>query len=221
MNYAEAQHRLLLHGPGTTDATGQPLVLEHGFLGCLRPYTGLREENFHQLMEALLTAGDQLHQSTQVDRELAYAVWAICHSARGWGLAPGGMLQRNQLITAADTARLERWVDTVEIVALRLLCGWPPHHAVYYYAEYVVEVGWWDNAAFFIDLMSGAVSDPAISDSIGTIARALGKMGPLAKAALPALSEAERREYNWYTPADRCTEEVRAQLRQAIREIEE
>jgi hypothetical protein len=26
MEYAEARHQLLLHGPGTTDATGQPLV---------------------------------------------------------------------------------------------------------------------------------------------------------------------------------------------------
>jgi hypothetical protein len=130
------------------------------------------------------------------------------------------MLQQNRLITAADTARLGRWVDTLEMVALRLLRGWPPHHAVYHYAEYVAEAGWWDNAAFFVGLMGRAVSDPGISDAIETIARALGKLGPFARAALPALREAERREYAWYTPAEHCTAEVREQLRRAIQAIE-
>jgi len=220
MEYAEARHQLLLQGPGTTDAAGQPLVLEDGFLGSLRPYSGLHEKNFHVVMEALLSVGERVRQTPQIDRELVYAAWSICHTARGWGLDPGGMLQRNRLITAADTARLERWVGTLEIVALRLLRGWPPHHAVYHYAEYVVEVGWWDNVAFFIGLMGRAVSDPEVSDAIETVAQALGKLGPLAKSALPALREAERREYSWYTPAERCTEEVRSHIRRAIQAIE-
>jgi hypothetical protein len=219
LEYAEARHQLLLHGPGTSDAAGQPLILEDGFLGCLRPYTGLREGNFHLVMESLLSVGEQLHRMPELDREPVYAVCSNCHTARAWGLAPGGMLQRNQLITAADTARLERWVGTVEIVALRLLRGWPPHQAVYHYAEYVVEVGWWDNVAFFVSLMSQAMSDPEVGDAIETIAQALGKLGALARSALPALREAERREYTWYTPAERCTDEVRAQIRCAIQAI--
>jgi hypothetical protein len=221
MEYAEARHLLLLHGPGTTDAAGHPLVQEDGFLKCLRPYTGLREKNFHLVMEALLSVGEQLHQMPHLDREPVYAIWSICHTARAWGLHPGGMLQRNRLITAADTARLERWVGTLEVVALRLLRGGPPHHAVYHYAEYVAEVGWWDNVAFFVELMGRAVSDPAMSDGIETIAEALGKIGPHAKAALPALRAAERRQYTWYTPAERCTEEVRAQIRRAMQAVEE
>src|SRR5262249_3179529 len=145
----------------TTDAAGQPLVLEDGFLGSLRPYRGLHERNFHLVMEALLSVGEQLHAAPHLDRELVYAAWSICHTARSWGLAPGGMLQRNRLITATDTARLKRWVDTVEMVALRLLQGWAPHHAVSYYAEYLAEVGWWDNVTYFVGLMGRAVSDPA------------------------------------------------------------
>jgi hypothetical protein len=221
MEYAEARHQLLLHGPGTTDVDGQPLVLEDGFLGCLRPYSGLHEKNFHVVMEALLSVGERFHQTPQVDRELVCAAWSICQTARDWGLAPGGMLQRNRLITAPDTTRLERWVGTLEIVALRLLSGWPPHHAVYHYAAYMVEVGWWDNVAFFVGLMRRAVSDPEVSDALETIAQALGKLGPLAKATLPALREAQRREYTWWTPVERCTEEVRAQLQRAIKAIEE
>jgi hypothetical protein len=211
---------LLLHGPGTTDAAGRPLVLEDGFLGSLRPYRGLDEKNFHVVMEALLSVGEDLYQTPQLDRELVCAVWSICHTTRLWGLHPGGMLQRNRLITAADTARLERWVDTLEVVALRLLRGWSPHHLAYQYAEYVVAVGWSDNFAFFVGLMARAVSDPETGDAIEVLARALGKLGSLARPALPSLREAELREYRWYTPAERCTEEMRAEIRRAIQAIE-
>lgn len=220
MEHAEARHQLLVHGPGTTDAAGQSLVLDDGFLGCLRPYAGLRERNFHLVMEALLSVGEELHSTPQLDRELVYALWSICHTPRRWGLDPGGMLQRNRRISAADTARLERWVGTVETVALQLLRGWPPHHAVCYYAEYVAEVGWWDNVSYFVGLMGRAVSDPETGDRIETIVQALGKIGPLARNCLTALRAAERWEHTWYTPAERCTEVVRAEIRKAIQAIE-
>ena len=133
------------------------------------------------------------------------------------------MLQRNRLITAADTSRLKRWVGTLELVALRLLRGRPPRYAVYYYAAYIVDhgYGWWDNSAFFVELMVHAVSDPEIDDSIETIVQALGKLGPRARTALPALRLAEQREYAWYTPTERCTEEVRTHIRNAIEAIEQ
>lgn len=219
MNYAEALHRLLLHGPGTTDARGEPLVLEDGFLGCLRPYTGLQEKNFHHLMEAVFVVGDQFRQGSQVDREVVEAMWFICSTARNWGLHPDGMLQRNKLITAADTARLERWVDVIEVTALRLLQGWPPHWAVVAYAEYVASAGWSGNIAAFVPLLERAVSDPEVGDLIESVVDALGKLGSLAATVVPALRLAERRSYTWYTPEDRCTEEVRSLIRGAIQAI--
>src|SRR5471030_441238 len=97
VNYLEARHVLLLHGIGTTDQAGNPLVLEDGFLGCLRPYSGLREKNFHQLMEALFVVGEEFQKASQVDRETVRAIWSICESARYGGLHPNGMLQRNNL----------------------------------------------------------------------------------------------------------------------------
>jgi hypothetical protein len=221
MDYEQAKLQLLLHGPGTADAAGRPLTLEDGFVGSLRPYTGLHEKNFHVVMEALLTDGERVHEGPQLDRDLAHAMWSMCWTARTWGLHPDGMLRRNRLITAADIARLELWVDTLEATALCLLSGRRPHHAVYYYAEYIVAARrWWDNVAFFIALMGHAVSDPGICDRIEMITRALGKLGGVATAALPALREAARRPYTWYTPVERCTEEVRVQIRKAIQAIE-
>jgi hypothetical protein len=220
MDYEEAKLQLLLHGPGTTDSAGQPLVLEDGFIESLRPYSGLHEKNFHLVMEALLTVGERIHRTPLLDRDLVHAVWSMCSIARLWGLSPGGMLQRNALISAADSTRLELWIETFEATALRLLSGSPPHHAVYHYAEYVVAVGAWDNVAFFVGLMTGAVCDPMMDEAIETITKALGTLGAAAGAALPSLRAAEQRSYTWYVPEDRCTAEIRAHLRWAIQEIE-
>lgn len=220
MTHDEARLCLLMHGPGTEDADGQPLILRDGFTASLRPYTGLHEKNFHQVMEALLTVGERLHKEELVDRETVRAVWMICETGRGWGLHPQGMLQRNKLITAADTLRLELWIDTIQSTALRLLGGWPPHWAVYNYARYVAAVGVWDNVDYFVELMNQAVADSEVTDSIETLADALGKSGGRAKPALPNLRQALLREYTWYTPTERCTEEVRGHIRKAIEAIE-
>jgi hypothetical protein len=220
MDYEEAKHLLLLHhGSDTSDAADQS-YLEDGFLSSLRPYKGLKEKNFHLVMEALLTCGERINQASQVDRDLILAVWGMCSTARGWGLHPEGMLQRNKLITLADSTRLELWIGTIEDTALRLLSGWPPHRAVYRYGVYIGAVGWWTNIGFFIPLIVRAVSDPDIPDAIESNVKALGKLGRLATSALPALHEAHNRSYTWYIPVERCTQEVRGYIKQAINAIE-
>src|SRR4051812_37093723 len=151
MTYDEAKLLLLMHGPGTSGPDGEPLIAERGFVHSLRPYEGrLVEKNFHLVMEALFTVGETLYRSQQVDRELVHAIWALCNTARGYGLHPQGMLQRNKLISQADTKRFERWIDAIETPPLPVLGGHPPHSRLSRYAEYVTEVGWWDNIDFFI-----------------------------------------------------------------------
>ena len=225
MDYEEAKYKLQLH-VGVLDAARKAMILEDGFLTSLRPYRGLHEKNIHLVMEALLTVGERLHRASQVDRDLVTTVWSMCWYARVWGLRPDGMLQRNSLITAEDTTRLELWIDVVEQTVLSLLAGQPPHVAVYHYAAYVVAVGWWDNIAFFISLMDRAVSED-VGSAIEMILRALGKLGGVAKAVLPTLHKALQRTYSWSstefaTPArvEHTTERVRASIQRAIQAIE-
>src|SRR5687767_2277133 len=131
-----------MHGAGTSDADGEPVVLEDGFLGSLRPYRGLIERNFHEVMEALLVAGDTFSRAPQVDRDVVESVWLMCSLARSWGMEPGGMLRRNDLITPPDAKRLEAWVSVIERTAWRLLRGQVPHEVLDGYAEYVAGSGW-------------------------------------------------------------------------------
>jgi hypothetical protein len=92
-----------------------------GFIGSLRPYQGLNEDNFHEVMAAIVALAPHLLQSRQVDRDVMGALWSLCCAARDWGLHPNGMLRRNGLIAHEDVERLEGWVEAIEWAVMMLL----------------------------------------------------------------------------------------------------
>ena len=95
---------------------------ENGFLGMLRPYKGLREEAFHEVMACIVALADELLVE-RLDRGTIAALWVICHLARVWGVEEDGMLQRNALITATDVERLATWIDCISYATMCLLDG--------------------------------------------------------------------------------------------------
>ncbi|OLT06040.1 hypothetical protein BJF90_19095 [Pseudonocardia sp. CNS-004] len=94
--------------------------MEQGFLGMLRPYRGLREENFHSVMTCLRALAGSL-QGESVDQAVIGALWGICHLGRAWGVWPDGMLRRNNLITPDDATRLEEWIDQISYSTFYIL----------------------------------------------------------------------------------------------------
>lgn len=214
MTYDEAIHLLLIHGSGTYDDSGEPIGLDDGFLTMLRPYRGLIEDNFHIVMEALLVVGERLYTAETVDRKLIESVWSTCSLMRFWGLHPDGMLQRNNLITADDTCRLETWINIFERSALGLLNGCPPHYQVERYAQYIIDVGPGENIDFFVQLMQRFLDDPDTTDPT-VVVEALGKLGPSACDALPSLRSAATRTYDDY-----CNAEAHELIAETIRRIE-
>ncbi|RTQ50839.1 hypothetical protein EJV47_09490 [Hymenobacter gummosus] len=131
MTKAEAKD-LLLHHAFSHDDFDNPKS-QRGFLGMLRPFNGtLEEANYHEIMAALRTLADDLDHPT-IDREVVAALWGICHFARAWGLAPEGMLRRNNLISPAQIQQLETWVDSISYATCCLLDGSGPAEA---FADY-------------------------------------------------------------------------------------
>jgi hypothetical protein len=122
MTAAEAKEALLLHAFSHPDSATDPRA-EAGFLGSLRPFRGLNERNFVDVMAALRIVAPQLAGPGPLDRELVSALWGICHYALAWGVHPDGMLQRNKLITAADTDQLAGWVQEISYAVSMLLDG--------------------------------------------------------------------------------------------------
>jgi hypothetical protein len=133
MDYEAALDVIRMHGIGRDDVPPDEAVLPDGFLGCLRPYSGLREENFLRVMDAIIALRPHLAGKREWERRLVEGVWGLTTTARSWGLDPGGMLPRNRLLSADDAARLLRWVQCIEMAVARLLRGGDPAEALAYY----------------------------------------------------------------------------------------
>ena len=213
VDYESAKLRLLMHGTGTTDADGNPLAADDGFLQMLRPYDGLKEDNFHSVLLALFVVGDRIHRQQRVDRDLVNTLWLICHRARAWGLHPKGMLQRNNVISKPDSDRLERWIDILDCSVQGVLNGNPPYVRVNRYCEYIVMHGAGKNVDLFIPYMIQHLQDT--NEDPTAIANALAVIGRPAVAALPALRAVANHVY-----PDWCHDEAHAAIAAAIMEIE-
>lgn len=136
MDYEEAVNLILVHGIGRDDVPIDQAVLANGFLGSLRPYTGLREENFQEVIAAIIALAPHLAGKAVLERRLVSALWELVQRARVWGLDPHGMLQRNKLLSVTDIERLSLWVNCLEMAICKLLHGGvDPSEALEYYRE--------------------------------------------------------------------------------------
>ncbi len=123
MDYRDALNTILMHGIGRNDVPLSEAVHEHGFIGCLRPWSGLRDENYRELMAAIVSLRESLAGRDQWPTELVVGIMGIVRMAHCWGLDETGMLRRNNLISDSDVAKLRFWVRRIEAVVEQLLMG--------------------------------------------------------------------------------------------------
>ena len=97
--------------------------MQDGFLASLRPYRGLKERNFREVMMALWVLSPELQSGEVVDRQLMDALWRLQFFSYLWGLSSGGMLQRNKLVRPEDSQLLEKWVTAIGLAVSNLLAG--------------------------------------------------------------------------------------------------
>lgn len=110
MDRHEARERLRHHlDPGS------------GFLGRLRPFSGIEADQFHDVMACLWAVRAELTSSGAVDRELVSCLWSLVALATNWALNPGGMLQRTAVLSEGDRRVLWEWVDTISYTVMTLL----------------------------------------------------------------------------------------------------
>ena len=192
---------------------------EDGFIGCLRPYSGIRAENFHSVVESLLSVGFSFAYTNTIERCIAESVCRITVTARCWGIDDGGMLVRNNLISSADRLQLRRWITIIETMMLDLLAGQKPHETIHGYCEYVAEFGWGRNAAFFVPLLGWAIESDDCGDRLQAHCAAITRLGAKAVAISDTLVLARRRKWEWYEPQERCAAEMLGYIDQALAAI--
>ncbi|MGL4423262.1 MAG: hypothetical protein ACRCZF_21550, partial [Gemmataceae bacterium] len=114
----EAKQAILRHA-------GQPTVpgAYGGLLARLRPFVGLDDADFLELLEALLTLAPSLRSTEALDRETIRALWDICRTARFWSGPPGVTPKTRPFIPLTTRRRLDSWVDELERMTLELLHG--------------------------------------------------------------------------------------------------
>lgn len=214
MDYKQAKFELARHA-GLTD-----ISYRKGFVGCLRPYCGLHDENFHTVIQSLLIVGDEFASSERVERCVVGAMFSITVTARRWGVDEDGMLVRNRLISPEDRDMLRRWIEIIETMLMDLLRGLKPHDAIHAYCEYVAQYGWGENATWFVPLLAKAIESDDVGDRLQGHCAAIAALGPAASSLSAVLTKARQREWDWYEPYDRCAAEMRGHIDHALAAIQ-
>jgi hypothetical protein len=111
MTHEEARELLLLHSGGGEDR-GHPKS-SMGFVGSLRPFTGLQQQNYGEVMQALKVLAPEIASRNCVDRQLMASLWYLCWQSQLIGLHSTGALQRNGIISPEEIDMLEDWVFNI------------------------------------------------------------------------------------------------------------
>jgi hypothetical protein len=186
MTFDEGKHRLMVHAGLVVDPASMP-----GLLGTLRPYQGIQEALFHDLVEAIFAISSSLSSpEPHVDKDVVHSLLYINRLVRTGATEPTGPLRRNRLITDADVATLERWLDVVERVVLRYLRGLQHHVALFAYVEYLEQSKSSPTAQqqFIIPILLELVEHGDSDHQVSAVV-ALGKFGKLAISAIPTLRQ--------------------------------
>ncbi|MBX9626060.1 MAG: hypothetical protein K2X82_19845 [Gemmataceae bacterium] len=123
MTPAEAKAALLRHA-GWEENHGD------GLLAWLRPYRGLNDDHFLEILHALYVLQLDWADRPEVDRRAVGAIMDICLTGRNWTEDRyDDKIRRKDFISAADKAKLDDWLFVFEHYAVRLLHGLEPYQA--------------------------------------------------------------------------------------------
>ena len=111
MTREQALEQLSFHSGRHSDVYSDKWT--NGFLPSLKPFKGLNEPAFNNLMECLNVLKDEIKQSKTLDKELMLDLWTICHYTKAWGTDPIGMLRSNNLISDEELEELTNWINKI------------------------------------------------------------------------------------------------------------
>jgi hypothetical protein len=130
-----AKRQILFHaGWDLSSVSGSPCFLER-----LRPYQGLSELAFAEVMNSIMIWHPSLVAAQMVDKQIVTALWDLCCRTRGLVLRPNSSVQTNKLITSDDLERLRWWIEVIESASLGTLQGWDLRMAMHRLMEYLVQ----------------------------------------------------------------------------------
>jgi len=120
MNAADAAKLTILYHAGLVDDSARTYP---ELVATFRPFNGLYEESFAELIFAIYTISSDMIRESSIDQKFVFSLWWICDRARVLVLDPDSALQRSKRIDIQSLNRVKWWVDVVESFSLRALQG--------------------------------------------------------------------------------------------------
>ena len=116
MNIANAIWTLRKHNAEFKDE-------KDSFLRLLRPYVGIKNQHFCEIIKALYFAAPELN-SVRANRDLTFTIWSMTRNARYWTAGKREpMFHGKDFIGQEDKTILDRWIALIESITLDLLRG--------------------------------------------------------------------------------------------------
>lgn len=190
VDVAVAKRTLLRH------AEGAPSEAPDTLLTSLRPFRGIQEQHFLEILHAIVILAPKLNCQAQVDREVVHAIWDLCRTARAWTRGPREPMFHGPRFIPPDKKKvLDEWIDTIESITLDLLRGQEVWLAFLGMPWYVLRYRFGVKAAFLTEIFVEALRElqkeetaSSIDDEV-MICEVFGAMGAAAKNVVPALRD--------------------------------
>jgi hypothetical protein len=117
LNHSQALNALDIHSGHVLDDR------KLGLVGKLRPYSGLSEPDFAEIMNALLVLSDCFGDGSYLLRPTVRDLWHLCEQCRTLALEATSPLRATRRIGDPEALLLAKWVSIIERTAIRLLSG--------------------------------------------------------------------------------------------------
>ena len=126
-----------------------------GMVGRFRPYTGLNESDFVEVLTAILQLHSEWMNSEFIEKAAISAIWEICDRSRVLMLDPQSQIRRNKLAPESELARLAYWVGAIEHLVGGTLRGLDLPYCMHRVIEYIIHRRYVDisNFIFIKDLV--------------------------------------------------------------------
>lgn len=160
MNIIEAKHALRRHAIGV-DLEGVWLPEDDSMALCLRPYKGIYEKHFIEILQALVSVADEIKSSDRADREVIYLLWELTRFVRCATAGPHEpTFHGKKLISPDDKRMIDGWMWIIESATLDLLQGRDVANALgSFMADYIFRNKRGQEYAFLTALLSRYLKD--------------------------------------------------------------
>ena len=180
---------LLAHGDGYFHED-EAIFNENGFSGMLRPWKGLLNNNFHEVVELFLVTHSSI-LGDKINRQMLTSLLRMCNYARSICISLNSSLRKNRLINDKEISLLESWLNVIDNLIIIGLEKQSLQDLVLVYCNYInktnekIEY----DLTYLLPLLTGILTSNKSNDNKVTALISLRKINIKSEEVLNALEQ--------------------------------